>query len=155
MLCYLLVFVSFLCRSLAFVNVLPGQGMTGGRWTSQIARATSFATRSTARFATVCAPPRTSSRSEDGADGLTSQPLPWSESINPTRKLTYMPLFKDQLEKLSGLNMKPLPVDERFVSRRSDVKPARIGSMCFQNEKFRKVRMTYFDGGDAVQVCTL
>jgi len=43
-------------------------------------------------------------------------------------------------------------VSEQFVYSTSSIKPARIGNMVFSNDKFRKVRLTYFDAGDAVQV---
>lgn len=153
MLWSLIIFASYICRSYGFVSGLPVQVLFGGdlakfrRDTPLVPR-----TRSTARFATVYAPPKTSNSSPDGARKPES--LPWDQSINPIRDLTYMPMFKDQLEKLASLNMKKVSIDERFTARQSGVKPARIGSMCFQNEKFRKVRMTYFDGGDAVQVLT-
>lgn len=80
------------------------------------------------------------------------EPMPWKKSIKPTRDMTYMPMFDDHLEVLEQLGMRPVDLEELFTTRQSTVKDARIGSMCFQNEKFRKVRLTYFDGGDAVQV---
>lgn len=63
-----------------------------------------------------------------------------------------MPMFDHHLEVLERLGMMPVDMEDLFTTRQSSVKEARIGSMCFQNEKFRKVRLTYFDGGDAVQV---
>lgn len=83
---------------------------------------------------------------------LPTNNLPWKESINPSRKLTYMSMFNHQLEIVKAMGMKEVSLEEHIVYRSSSVKPARIGNMCFQNEQFRKVRMTYFDAGDAVQV---
>ena len=78
--------------------------------------------------------------------------LPWSGSVNPSRTMTYMPLLQTQLKKMEKLGFEQISLQQKFICRKSDVKPARIGSICFRNEKFRKVRMTYFDAGDNVQV---
>jgi 15,16-dihydrobiliverdin:ferredoxin oxidoreductase len=80
------------------------------------------------------------------------QHLPWTSSITPTRTLTYMPMLEAQLELMHQMGMEQVAMEEKFVYRTSDVKPARIGNLEFRNEQFRKVRLTYFDGGDAVQV---
>jgi hypothetical protein len=79
-------------------------------------------------------------------------PLPWSESLNPTRDLTYMPMFTKTLSVLREMGASEIPLESSIAQKRSDVKPARIGNMEFQTEQFRKIRMTYFDAGDAVQV---
>lgn len=151
MLFSLIVLISFIGLSYGFVSNLPGDFGSGRYFVAQELSHTSIVrTRPVARFATISAPPKVSSILLDGVGRTES--LPWSHSIHPARELTYMPMFRDQLGKLSELNMRKIPIDERFVDRQSSVKPARIGSMCFQNEKFRKVRMTYFDAGDAVQV---
>ena len=78
--------------------------------------------------------------------------LPWSSSINKERDLVYMPMLEDQLHVMKGLGMESVPVDDAFTFRASTVKPARIGNMCFKNDIFRNVRMTYFDADDKVQV---
>lgn len=78
--------------------------------------------------------------------------LPWAESVNPSRVLSYMPFFEHQLDVLRKMDAKEIALPEHITFQLSSVKPARIGSMCFSNDKFRKVRMTYFDAGDAVQV---
>jgi hypothetical protein len=78
--------------------------------------------------------------------------LPWTQSINPDRTLSYMPMLQIQLQLIKSMGMKEVKLEEKFTHRSSDVKPARIGNMCFTNEIFRKVRMTYFDAGDNVQV---
>lgn len=81
------------------------------------------------------------------------QSLPWTQSVNPSRDLTYMPALEAALSKIREMSgIKEIPLESKFVYRTSDVKPARIGNMLFQNEQFRKIRLTYFDAGDAVQV---
>ena len=79
--------------------------------------------------------------------------LPWSKSINPERDLSYMPMFQTQLDLMRSMGMEEVSLSESLVVRHSSVKPARIGNACFKNDKFRKVRLTYFDAGDNVQVC--
>lgn len=79
-------------------------------------------------------------------------PLPWTQSIKESRDLTYMPMFVHHLEKLKQMGMVEIPVEEEFECQYSTSRPARIASKCFKNEQYRKVRLTYFDAGDAVQV---
>jgi 15,16-dihydrobiliverdin:ferredoxin oxidoreductase len=81
-----------------------------------------------------------------------SKRLPWAASVDPSKKLSYMPMFLEQLELIKSMGMTQVPVEDEFVCQTSTAKPARIGSLQFQNEHFRKVRMTYFDAGDNVQV---
>ena len=78
--------------------------------------------------------------------------LPWRMSVSPTRKLAYMQALEAQLNVIKSLGMKCVSIDERFVHHTSNVKPARIGNLCFESERFRKVRLTYFDAGESVQV---
>jgi hypothetical protein len=82
----------------------------------------------------------------------THEALPWSKSINPDRDLSYMPMYQTQLDLMKAMGMEQVSISESFVNCESSVKPARIGSACFKNDKFRKVRLTYFDAGDNVQV---
>ena len=81
-----------------------------------------------------------------------AQSLPWDISIKESRELTYMPMLNSALDVLKGLGMEEVAIDKKFVFQESSVKPARIGNVCFRNDKFRKVRLTYFDAGDGVQV---
>lgn len=78
--------------------------------------------------------------------------LPWDQSIAPNRDLSYMPLLTHLLELMRRNDMHEVQLDKKFQYNESKVKPARIGNMCFESEQFRKVRVTYFDGGDSVQV---
>ena len=82
----------------------------------------------------------------------TSIPLPWLSSLKSDRKLVYMPFLENQLTLLKANGFVEDHVDERFVYSSSSIKPARIGNILFSNKNFRKVRLTYFDAGDAVQV---
>ncbi|RYG61992.1 hypothetical protein EON64_18220 [archaeon] len=77
---------------------------------------------------------------------------PWSTSLLTSRELSYMPMFNHQLSLIGKRKMRPLPLADRHAYQASHIKPARIGNLCFECDKFRKVRMTYFDAGDAVQV---
>ena len=86
------------------------------------------------------------------SSNIKNERLPWDISINPKRKLVYMPFLKVQLEAMKEMGMTSESVDDTFISKSSSVKPARIGNMLFSNDKFRKVRLTYFDAGDNVQV---
>jgi hypothetical protein len=78
--------------------------------------------------------------------------FPWTSSIVPSRSLSYASFFKDQLTLLSSLNAKELPVSSTFAQAESKIRPARIVNRCFETEQFRRIRMTYFDGGETVQV---
>eukprot|EP01031_Cornospumella_fuschlensis_P028678 gene28678-34623_t len=83
---------------------------------------------------------------------LESKYPPWSSSIQASRELSYMPMFNHQLSVIGKRKMRPVPLADRLAYQASHVKPARIGNLCFECEKFRKVRLTYFDAGDSVQV---
>ena len=83
---------------------------------------------------------------------IAREKLPWSQSINPERDLSYMPMFQLQLDLMRKMGFEEVELSESLVHRESSVKPARIGNACFKNDKFRKIRLTYFDAGDNVQV---
>jgi len=78
--------------------------------------------------------------------------LPWDQSIAPNRELSYMPLLTHLLEVMHRNGMHEVQLEKKFQYKESEVKPARIGNMCFESHLFRKIRVTYFDGGDSVQV---
>ena len=80
--------------------------------------------------------------------------LPWDQSIAPNRDLSYMPMLTHLLELIRRNDMHEVQLDKKFQYNESKVKPARIGNMCFESQQFRKIRLTYFDGGDSVQVGT-
>ena len=87
-----------------------------------------------------------------GAHSPTPLPLPWTESVDRKRDLVYMPMLRHQLAVMQQLGMTEVPLSDTFTYRTSTVKPARIGNTCYQSDRFRKVRLTYFDAGDSVQV---
>lgn len=81
--------------------------------------------------------------------------LPWTKSINPDRDLSYMPMLNLMLDKMKNMKMNEVTLDEKFQYCESNVKPAKIGNLCFENEFYRKIRITYFDAGDSVQVTNI
>lgn len=85
-------------------------------------------------------------------DDVNPEKLPWSTSIAETSKLTYMPMFKHQLDLIRSMGMEEIPLDKDIAYQKSSTRQARIANLCFRNDQFRCVRLTYFDGGDAVQV---
>jgi hypothetical protein len=78
--------------------------------------------------------------------------LPWIESIDQSRELVYMPILIEHLNVMKSMNMEQVMIDEKLIFKSSSVKPARISNLCYKNDKFRKIRMTYFDAGENVQV---
>lgn len=83
-----------------------------------------------------------------------SEKLPWQTSINPVKELSYMNFFSHQLSVIEKLGLRQQELDDSLACKHSTVKPARIGNLCFEGGKFRKVRFTYFDAGESVQVCS-
>lgn len=85
-------------------------------------------------------------------DPASERALPWGASLQSGRDLTYMPMLEDQIRAMLSIGMEEVAVADEFAFRKSEVKPARIGNMCFKGSIFRNVRMTYFDAGNNVQV---
>lgn len=79
---------------------------------------------------------------------------PWKESVGGRHvDMIYMPFFERQLQVLEDLEAQPLPLAPDLALASSDVKTARMGSQLFQVPGlFRRIRMTYFDGGENIQV---
>ena len=64
-----------------------------------------------------------------------------------------MDFYQWQLRLLKEqLGAKPIPVPDRLRLAVNEQKGARIASECFETKDFRRIRMTYFDAGDKVQV---
>ena len=84
----------------------------------------------------------------------------WTESVDPAAKLLYMPFLETQLKILDEIGAVERPdavrPDLRLGQRprRSDDDAkgaARVGSRVFEVPgMFRRVRMTYFDGGQSL-----
>jgi 15,16-dihydrobiliverdin:ferredoxin oxidoreductase len=83
-------------------------------------------------------------------------PLSWTQSIaGPEHPLSYMPFLDWSLSTLAEqfqLSPTPLEEDMALMSSINPSKPGRIMSLAFTSPEIRKVRMTYFDAGPAVQV---
>eukprot|EP00607_Mallomonas_marina_P000162 CAMPEP_0182428094 /NCGR_PEP_ID=MMETSP1167-20130531/21015_1 /TAXON_ID=2988 /ORGANISM="Mallomonas Sp, Strain CCMP3275" /LENGTH=315 /DNA_ID=CAMNT_0024610765 /DNA_START=172 /DNA_END=1119 /DNA_ORIENTATION=+ len=83
---------------------------------------------------------------------LLAEKLPWAQSVEASRELTYMDMLKTQLDLIRKLKMEEVPLEDKFTYKTSDKKNARMASLHFKNDRFRKVRMSYFDAGNSVQV---
>lgn len=87
--------------------------------------------------------------------------MPWTTTVGRTEEvdpLLYMPFWEWQLDymKSSLTNLHPVQcsttsgVDVSFNENKE--KRARIVNHCYASDEYRKIRMTYYDAGDAVQV---
>lgn len=87
--------------------------------------------------------------------------MPWTETFGRTEEtnpLLYMPFWTWQLDFMKS-NLSDLhPVECQTTSgvdatyKENSKKRARIVNHCYASEEYRKIRMTYYDAGDAVQV---
>ncbi|CAM9375459.1 unnamed protein product, partial [Hapterophycus canaliculatus] len=81
--------------------------------------------------------------------------LPWTGSMaGPEFPLTYMPFMEHLLNVLARSfgDMTALPLADKLAFVENPDKKARMLSMSFASPEVRKVRLTYFDAGDKVQV---
>ncbi|CAM9148366.1 unnamed protein product [Phaeothamnion confervicola] len=80
--------------------------------------------------------------------------LPWRESIAGAKHpLSYMQFLEWALYTLgSRFELEALPVAEDMAYAENLGKPGRIVSLAFKSKEIRRLRLTYFDGGPAVQV---
>ncbi|KAL3796874.1 hypothetical protein HJC23_008827 [Cyclotella cryptica] len=87
--------------------------------------------------------------------------MPWTSTIGRTEEkdpLLYMPFWEWQMNfmKSSLTNLHPIDcstLNEVDVSyNENKEKRARIVNHCYASNEYRKIRMTYYDAGDAVQV---
>ncbi|CAM9821352.1 unnamed protein product [Discosporangium mesarthrocarpum] len=81
--------------------------------------------------------------------------LPWQQSMaGPEFPLNYMPFMEHMLNVLAESfgTMTATPVADRLAFAENKDKRARILSMAFTSPEIRKVRLTYFDAGEDVQV---
>lgn len=87
--------------------------------------------------------------------------MPWSTSIGKSQEkdpLLYMPFWEWQMEFMTSslTNLHPIEcstlndVDVSYNENKE--KKARIVNHCYASDEYRKIRMTYYDAGDAVQV---
>eukprot|EP00633_Aureoumbra_lagunensis_P014303 CAMPEP_0197348784 /NCGR_PEP_ID=MMETSP0893-20130614/8896_1 /TAXON_ID=44058 ORGANISM="Aureoumbra lagunensis, Strain CCMP1510" /NCGR_SAMPLE_ID=MMETSP0893 /ASSEMBLY_ACC=CAM_ASM_000539 /LENGTH=295 /DNA_ID=CAMNT_0042859599 /DNA_START=200 /DNA_END=1083 /DNA_ORIENTATION=- len=85
---------------------------------------------------------------------LSSLLPPWEQSMsNKSAPLLYMSLYKHQLERLEAMGAKELELPDHLAFAANEAKGSRMGSRCFLIDGiFRRIRMTYFDGGTSIQV---
>mmetsp|Transcript_4621 Transcript_4621/g.8614 ORF Transcript_4621/g.8614 Transcript_4621/m.8614 type:complete len:388 (+) Transcript_4621:210-1373(+) len=92
--------------------------------------------------------------------------MPWTTTYGHTKEtnnpLLYMPFWNWQFDfmKSSLTNLHPMEcwissnngssMDASYNENKD--KRARVVSQCYASDEYRKIRMTYYDGGDAVQV---
>mmetsp|Transcript_1169 Transcript_1169/g.2702 ORF Transcript_1169/g.2702 Transcript_1169/m.2702 type:complete len:418 (+) Transcript_1169:112-1365(+) len=87
--------------------------------------------------------------------------MPWETTFGrseETDPLLYMPFWKWQLDFMSSslTNLHPIEcstlndIDVSYNENKE--KRARIVNHCYASNEYRKIRMTYYDAGDAVQV---
>lgn len=88
----------------------------------------------------------------DVAKRYHTEAFPWGTSVVPDRELTYMRMAMHQLNLLKQLGFEQVDLGEVHGGRTSIDKHGRLLNMHFKNSVFRKVRMTYFDAGNHVQV---
>ena len=87
--------------------------------------------------------------------------MPWDTTIGRTDEenpLLYMPFWEWQLDfmKDSLSNLHPIDCstlsDTDVTFKENKEKRARIVNHCYASDEYRKIRMTYYDAGDSVQV---
>lgn len=95
------------------------------------------------------------------SEASTVHGMPWTTTIGRTDEanpLLYMPLWEWQMDfmKSSLTNLHPIEcstVNDIDVSyNENKEKRARIVNHCYASDEYRKIRMTYYDAGDSVQV---
>jgi len=95
------------------------------------------------------------------ADASAARGMPWTSTIGrstETNPLLYMPFWEWQLDfmKSSLTNLHPIEcstLNDLDVSYNENTdKRARIVNQCYASDEYRKIRMTYYDAGDSVQV---
>lgn len=77
---------------------------------------------------------------------------PWASTISGAGDLLYMDFYQWQKEQLIEMGAHRLDLPNDIQLQMNMKKGARIGSECYATDNFRKIRMSYFDAGDKVQV---
>eukprot|EP00578_Thalassiosira_sp_NH16_P032714 CAMPEP_0181080330 /NCGR_PEP_ID=MMETSP1071-20121207/2509_1 /TAXON_ID=35127 /ORGANISM="Thalassiosira sp., Strain NH16" /LENGTH=407 /DNA_ID=CAMNT_0023161799 /DNA_START=173 /DNA_END=1396 /DNA_ORIENTATION=- len=94
-------------------------------------------------------------------EASTGHGMPWTTTFgrtDETNPLLYMPFWEWQLDfmKSSLTNLHPIEcstlngIDVSYNENKE--KRARIVNHCYASDEYRKIRMTYYDAGDSVQV---
>lgn len=96
--------------------------------------------------------PATDLDSQDRSSLRLSGILPFTSSIVDNSHLTWMDAVQTQIELLSELGFEKIDIDSKFTLKTGADKPSRIANMAFKSDVFRKVRITYVDAGEKMQV---
>jgi 15,16-dihydrobiliverdin:ferredoxin oxidoreductase len=87
--------------------------------------------------------------------------MPWTKSIDASLDedaLLFMPFWNWQMEfmKENLTNLRALPCENAdgvdFLYEENVAKKARIVSLCYASDEYRKIRLTYYDAGNNCQV---
>ena len=109
----------------------------------------------------LASPGRSPQTSQSLDDAKAAYGMPWRDTIGRTDEadpLLYMPFWEWQLDFMESslTNLHPISCDtETGVDVSLNVnseKRARIVNNCYASDEYRKIRMTYYDAGDSVQV---
>lgn len=94
--------------------------------------------------------------------GLSAPSMPWVTTIGHTAQpdpLLYMPFWTWQLDFMqqSLTNLHPINCSSNMSGddvayNENKKKCARIVNQCYASDEYRKIRMTYYDAGDSIQV---
>eukprot|EP00580_Thalassiosira_gravida_P020542 CAMPEP_0201679416 /NCGR_PEP_ID=MMETSP0494-20130426/48394_1 /ASSEMBLY_ACC=CAM_ASM_000839 /TAXON_ID=420259 /ORGANISM="Thalassiosira gravida, Strain GMp14c1" /LENGTH=395 /DNA_ID=CAMNT_0048162895 /DNA_START=111 /DNA_END=1295 /DNA_ORIENTATION=- len=104
---------------------------------------------------------RSTPSSQSMSEAASAYGMPWTSTIGRTEEtnpLLYMPFWEWQLDfmKSSLTNLHPIEcstLNDLDVSfKENKEKRARIVNHCYASDEYRKIRMTYYDAGDSVQV---
>ena len=109
----------------------------------------------------IFSPGRSSPSRVSLTEASTAHDMPWTTTIGRTDEpnpLLYMPLWEWQMDfmKTSLSNLHPIEcstlndIDVSYNENKE--KRARIVNHCYASDEYRKIRMTYYDAGDSVQV---
>lgn len=107
-------------------------------------------------------PGRSTRRTDvDMVSASSERGMPWTETFGRTEEtepLLYMPFWTWQLDFMESTLTNLHPIECRTTSgvdasyNENSDKRARIVNHCYASDEYRKIRMTYYDAGDAVQV---
>lgn len=95
------------------------------------------------------------------ADASAAHGMPWTDTVGRTDEmnpLLYMPFWEWQLDFMTSSLSNLHPVDCTELNgvdvsyNENKDKRARIVNQCYASDEYRKIRMTYYDSGDSVQV---
>ncbi len=83
------------------------------------------------------------------------EPMPWGESIDKTSPLLFLDFYLhhlQEMEGLSGLTEVTGSMPPQFHYSENPKKKARLINRVFKSDRFRKIRVLYYDGGPNTQV---